>query len=554
MYPKKSLIWLVFAGMMIPPAGWLFLLSYSSLFTFDELFQIVISLPMLVYMGIATTAMLVGFSSKFSTLESFLGQSSKNEEAASLVAKIPYYFLVGQTVYNLLGPAVVLWGKPFMDTERLILAELAVLPLLFLFIIPVFIIFVQRLEDWVISVPLSERHPFISFGKKMVLSLFTTIIGSSSLIVLLNVMLLYVNPHISLSELIFKNILIAAIGIVISAINISLVISQVTKPVKSLTHQLSTDLFDLTKMFCANTRDETGIMARSLRMFLSEIEGSTKNSKSIATENLNAANLLGSISNTIRERVHKENQIVTMTTANGQSIQVIVEEGVSAFADTQANMTKAFDQLQHGRQELEILLETINRSVELEADLSHKLSNLNSEASQVKHILLVIGDIADQTNLLALNAAIEAARAGEHGRGFAVVADEVRKLAERTQKSLVEINSTINVIVQSISEATDQMGHNTEAMSNVTAISANVDRNINESVQAMEKTANLTAQSVENSKIIAQHIDSMLSQVESLRSIANLNESSMKDLADIAHAIESSADSLYQQLGQFKTH
>jgi len=554
MYPKKSLIWLVFAGMMIPPAGWLFLLSYSSLFTFDELFQIVISLPMLVYMGIATTAMLVGFSSKFSTLESFLGQSSKNEEAASLVAKIPYYFLVGQTVYNLLGPAVVLWGKPFMDTERLILAELAVLPLLFLFIIPVFIIFVQRLEDWVISVPLSERHPFISFGKKMVLSLFTTIIGSSSLIVLLNVMLLYVNPHISLSELIFKNILIAAIGIVISAINISLVISQVTKPVKSLTHQLSTDLFDLTKMFCANTRDETGIMARSLRIFLSEIEGSTKNSKSIATENLNAANQLGSISNTIRERVHKENQIVTMTTANGQSIQVIVEEGVSAFADTQANMTKAFDQLQHGRQELEILLETINRSVELEADLSHKLSNLNSEASQVKHILLVIGDIADQTNLLALNAAIEAARAGEHGRGFAVVADEVRKLAERTQKSLVEINSTINVIVQSISEATDQMGHNTEAMSNVTAISANVDRNINESVQAMEKTANLTAQSVENSKIIAQHIDSMLSQVESLRSIANLNESSMQDLADIAHAIESSADSLYQQLGQFKTH
>lgn len=554
MNPKKSLIWLVFAGMMIPPAGWLFLLSYSSLFTFDELFQIVISLPMFGYMGIATTAMLVGFSNKFSTLESFLGQSSKNEESAALIAKIPYYFLVGQAVYNLLGPAVVLWGKPFMNTERLILAELAVLPLLFLFIIPVFIIFVQRLEEWVISVPLSERHPFISFGKKMVLSLFTTIIGSSSLVVLLNVMLVYANPDISLSELIFKNLLVAAIGIVISAINISLVISQVTKPVKNLTHQLSTDLFDLTKMFCANTRDETGIMARSLRMFLSEIEGSTKNSKSIATENLNAANRLGSISNHIKERVHHENKIAATTTENGQSIQLIVEQGVSAFADTQVNMTKAFDQLQHGRQELEMLLETINRSVELEADLSHKLSNLNSEASQVKHILLVIGDIADQTNLLALNAAIEAARAGEHGRGFAVVADEVRKLAERTQKSLVEINSTINVIVQSISEATDQMGHNTEAMNNVTAISVNVDRDINESVQAMEKTAKLTAQSVENSKIIAQHIDSMLSQVESLRSIANLNESSMQDLADIAHAIESSADSLYQQLGQFKTH
>ena len=554
MNAKKTLLWLVFAGMMIPPAGWLFLLSYSSLFTFDELIKIVVSIPMLVYMAIATTIMLVGFSNKFSTLESFLGQSSKNEEAASLIARTPYYFLAGQAAYNLLGPAVVLWGKPFMSIERFILAELAVLPLLLLFVIPVFILFVQRLEEWVTSVPLSQRYPFISFGKKMVLSLFTTIVGNTALLVLLNVILLYVNPGISLSELIWKNLLIAVLSISISAINISLVISQVTKPVKELTHQLSTDLFDLTKMFCAHTRDETGIMARSLRVFINEIEGSTKNSKTIATENLAVANQLSTISSSIKERIHAENEIVTTTTANGQSIQIIVEQGVSAFADTQVNMTKAFDQLQYGRKELEALLHTINRSAELEQDLSQKLTNLNSEASQVKHISLVIGDIADQTNLLALNAAIEAARAGEHGRGFAVVADEVRKLAERTQKSLIEINSTINVIVQSIAEATDQMQHNTEAMSNVTTISANVDRNINESVEAMEKTSNLTAQSVENSKIIAQHIDSMLNQVESLKNIANLNESSMHDLSEIADSIANAANSLYQQLGQFKTH
>lgn len=547
-------MWLVFTGMMIPPMGWLFLLSYSSLFTFDQLTQIVISWSMLGYMLIVTAAMLIGFSNKFTLLEGFLSNRNKEDKTAQLIGKIPYYFLAGQMMYNLFGPAVVLWGKPFMNIERFVLAELAVLPLLFLFIIPVFILFVQKLETWVNAVPLNIRYPFISFGKKMLLSLFTTIIGSSTLLVLLNVILLYNNPSITLHELILKNIIVASIGIAISALNIALLISQVTKPVTSLTHKLSTDLYDLTKSFCVVSRDETGTMANSLGQFLSAIESSTGHSKKIATANLSAAHNLETLSEEIKQRVHTENAIAATSTENARSIQVIVEQGVRDFADTQENMDYAFLQLRNGRQEVEALLSTINHSAQLEGELSQKMEHLNSEASQVKSILQVIGDIADQTNLLALNAAIEAARAGEHGRGFAVVADEVRKLAERTQKSLVEINATINVIVQNISDATEQMRQNIDAMENVTTISDKVDRNINETVKAMEKTALLTTQSVENSKFIAEHIHSMLAQIESLSSIANLNESSVGNLSNIAKAIAESADSLHRQLGQFKTH
>ena len=227
----------------------------------------------------------------------------------------------------------------------------------------------------------------------------------------------------------------------------------------------------------------------------------------------------------------------------------------SEQAKTVKSMTlKAQESLSLAQNLLNETIASLNTTAEAEAHMNERLNHLATEATQVKSVLEVIGDIADQTNLLALNAAIEAARAGEHGRGFAVVADEVRKLAERTQKSLLETNATVNVIVQSISDISGEMNGNAKRIIALAEFSNNVTSQTQDAVdllgQSVRATDGVVLKAESNVKLINE---SVVNKIATINTLSSSNARSVEEIASASEHLARLASSLSNTLSQFKT-
>jgi len=333
------------------------------------------------------------------------------------------------------------------------------------------------------------------------------------------------------------------------------IINSIVKPLSRLilaSKNLTEGDGDLTIRLSTDTKDEIAEANYYINNFIEKVQILIQGVIHSSSENSQMSHRLQSTALEVEKRSELENSELKIVVDDTGMIRSDLIQAIAEAEVGQDDLAQSNNNLQETQAEILQLVNKVQETSQMQLELAASLSQLSSDTAQVKSVLEVIADIAEQTNLLALNAAIEAARAGEHGRGFAVVADEVRKLAERTQKSLVEINATVNVIVQAIVDSSQQMNDNSQEIEKLTTISHDVGNKINETVQIMSKSSEMSKNIIDGYKENAKKTDVIIDKIEHISSISNANIASIDDVAKVSTNLNEMTEELSLKLQEFK--
>jgi methyl-accepting chemotaxis protein len=589
---KRVLIWLI-ASFMVPPVVWLAAGTYIDIWNFNELIRIMLSpfiwLYIIVYVGLTIYAI----NRPLSKLMMVLGHTDDLDEqefdaALGQVNQIPIWYFVLMSVYCVAGPNVALLGQTlgerFLDGFEYALANLLGIPLILLFTIPFFIKFTQALERYTANLNVSGTKRFLNLRAKLLISFLLNIIGALLTLIITGLAILYkTDAEVVLAVFTQRFLLVGGVVLIISTINLALTEGQITRPVQKLTLALS-GIFtvfsrgegSLATGLNITSRDELGYISRRFNTFMQTLGSIIDQIKSLAVESNQNSDELLKLSNTARSAVENaesssQHIMSLMMRIEGdgkryleysRDVKEFIHEtsrkiamqndATNSISEENRRITEELSgEIDQSRNRLEYVQKAEQASDEAQQSIQNSVKQMLSiqqSSKRITEVLHVINDIAERTNLLAMNAAIEAAHAGDSGRGFAVVAGEIRGLAEMTGENSRNIDTSIKTIVDEIN-LTEQQARETSAKMSESF------QDQHQLTGGLQQTISVITELGNKSAVMSSHLDELVRDSRGITESAKTSDERISSISggldDLVKALveaEASVDEVYRSI------
>ncbi|MDX1537008.1 methyl-accepting chemotaxis protein [Arsukibacterium sp.] len=346
---------------------------------------------------------------------------------------------------------------------------------------------------------------------------------------------------------------VVIISILLSIFIATVTVRRIVKPLAEVNSMLGVVASgDLTKTLDASSKDEFGELARNVNIVVSNlqklIQGIISRSTQLAAASEQTSAITVQTTQAIREQKSQVTQAATATTEMSSTSQGVLQSSNDALAEIK-NADKEAERVKG------ISLDNKSTIIQLSKEVDQAsvvINKLHKDSASIGSILDVIRGIAEQTNLLALNAAIEAARAGEQGRGFAVVADEVRSLASKTQASTQEIQAMIQVLQSGAQAAVEAMNKGKKQAENCvtqTEVATSALDSITHAVHLAHDMSEQISGAAREQNQVSNEISQLL---ESIVAIAEETASGAEQTSDSSHEVARLAEELRQSVEQFR--
>ncbi len=353
---------------------------------------------------------------------------------------------------------------------------------------------------------------------------------------------------------------VMVLGIVIVSTVLGLVIAllitrSVVHPIKRVVDMIK-DIAqgegDLTQRVDASSKDELGELGRWFNTFVGKVHDIIAQVSGVTREVAGAATQIAASSEEMAQGMQQQTQQTTHVSSAVEQMSSTVVEVARKSSDAAGTADSAGQQANEGGRVVQQTVEGMKSIAAVVNESASAINELGKRGEQIGQVIGVINDIADQTNLLALNAAIEAARAGEHGRGFAVVADEVRKLAERTTQATEEVAESIKAIQTETSSAVERMSTGTERVDEGVRLAEQAGDSLSAIVEGSDRVATMIQSIAAAAEEQSAASEEIARNVEQINAVTKQSAEGAGQAAQAATQLSGKAEQLQQLVGQFK--